>query len=74
MHIFPFLETSGKIGRAVMNLLLVRSGYLPAIIHATERQRYYEVLRQSQGGLTEVLVDSVMASLEAAARFLRRES
>lgn len=72
MHIFPYLETSGKIGRVVMNLIMVRAGYLPAVIHATERQRYYEVLRQSPSGLTEVIVDSVMASLDAAARFLKR--
>jgi len=72
MRIFPFMETSGKIGRAVMNLILVHFGYLPAVIHATERQRYYEVLRQPQGGLTEVIVDSVSASLEAAARYLRK--
>lgn len=72
MHIFPFLETSGKIGRVVMNLVLVRNGYLPAVIHATERQRYYEVLRQPPGGLTEVIVDSAMASFEAAVKFLIR--
>ena len=25
-----------------MNMLLMRAGYEPAIIHSTERQRYYE--------------------------------
>ena len=30
-----------------MNLLLLRSGYPPAIIHSTERQRYYEALKGS---------------------------
>jgi len=72
MRIFPFTETSGKVGRAVMNLILVRNGYLPAIIHATERQRYYEVLRQQQQGVTELIIDSEMAALDAAIRFLRR--
>jgi Fic family protein len=71
MRIFPFTETSGKVGRAVMNLILVRHGYLPAIIHATERQRYYEVLRQQQQGLTELVIDSEMAAFDAAVRFLR---
>lgn len=70
MRIFPFSDTSGKVGRAVMNLLLVRHGYLPAIIHATERQRYYESLRQQENGLEELIVDSAQASLEAAMRFL----
>ena len=72
MHIFPFSETSGKVGRAVMNLILIRDGYLPAIIHATERQRYYELLRQQQSAFCELVIDSAMASLEAALRFLAR--
>ena len=72
MRIFPFMETSGKIGRAIVNLVLVRQGYLPAVIHATERQRYYEALRQSQNGLTELVIDSARASLEAAHRYLTR--
>jgi Fic family protein len=72
MRIFPFSDTSGKVGRAVMNLILIREGYLPAIIHATERQRYYELLRQQQEGFAELIIDSAMASLDAAIRFLTR--
>jgi Fic family protein len=72
MHIFPYTETSGKIGRAVMNALLVHSGYLPAIVHATERQRYYEALRGKQQPLTTLVVESAAASLEAASRYLKR--
>lgn len=72
MRIFPFTETSGKVGRAVMNLILVRHGYLPAVIHATERQRYYEALRQQQQGFTDLIVDSELAALDAAIRYLVR--
>ncbi len=71
MAIFPFSETSGKVGRAMMNLLLLREGYLPAVIHATERQRYYEVLRQPDPGLVDLVIESGLASTEAAARYLR---
>ena len=38
---------SGKVARLFMNLLLMRAGYPPAIIHSTERQRYYEALKGS---------------------------
>ena len=72
MRVFPYTDTSGKVGRAVMNAILVHHGYLPAIIHATERQRYYEALRGGQQGFTELVVESALASLEAAARFLKR--
>jgi Fic family protein len=72
MRVFPFIETTGKVGRTVMNLMLVRSGYLPAVIHATERQRYYESIRQSPDDLAKLIIESEMASLDAANRFLRR--
>jgi len=41
------------------------------VIHATERQRYYEVLRQPGSGLIDLVIESALASTEAAARFLR---
>jgi len=72
MRIFPYADTSGKVGRAVMNAILVHHGYLPAIIHATERQRYYEALRNNQQTFTELVVESAGASLDAASRFLKR--
>ena len=72
MHIFPYPDTSGKVGRAVMNIFLMRNGFLPAVVHATERQRYYEAIRNSHQDLATLLVDSEMASLESAIRFLRR--
>ncbi len=47
LRVFPFTTDSGKVARLFMNLLLLRSGYPPAIIHSTERQRYYEALKGS---------------------------
>jgi hypothetical protein len=72
MKIFPFSETSGKVGRTISNLILIRQGYLPAIIHATERQRYYETIRQSNDELALLLYESAMSSLDAAEKYLRR--
>jgi Fic family protein len=74
MRIFPFIETTGKIGRIMANMVLIRQGYLPAIIHATERQRYYEAIRSSQEDLTQLFAESAISSLEAAERFLERSA
>jgi Fic family protein len=74
MRIFPFVETTGKIGRTMMNMFLQRQGYFPAIIHATERQRYYETIRQSQSDFNALLIESELSSLEAAEKFLRSRS
>ncbi len=71
MRIFPFIETTGKVGRTMMNMMLIRHGYLPAIIHATERQHYYETIRQSPEELTVLITESAMSSLDAAEKFFR---
>jgi Fic family protein len=47
VRVFPFTHDSGKVARLLMNMLLMRAGYEPAIIHSTERQRYYEALKGS---------------------------
>ena len=70
MHIYPFQKSSGKLARLVMNLMLLRSGYQPAIIHATERQRYYDVLRQQHSGLTKLVCESVINSSDSALRYI----
>jgi len=72
MRIFPYLNTSGKVGRAVMNVFLLHNGYLPAVIHATDRQRYYETIRSAAPDLVQLITDSETASFDSAIRFLRR--
>ena len=39
-RIHPFLDGNGRAGRLVMNLLLVRVGFPPAIIYTRDRSRY----------------------------------
>jgi Fic family protein len=72
MRIFPYLNTSGKIGRIVMNIFLMSQGYLPAVVHATERQRYYEDILAGSSALAVLFADSEEASLNSALRYLRR--
>jgi Fic family protein len=67
LRVFPFTSDSGKVARLLMNLLLLRSGYPPAIIHSTERQRYYEALKGSSAtmhGIVQDAIDNSLASIE----------
>jgi len=67
LRVFPFQTDSGKVARLFMNLLLYRSGYPPAIIHAKERQGYYEALKGEPNRILRIVQDSVedgLASIE----------
>jgi hypothetical protein len=56
-----------------MNTILVKEGYLPAVIHAIERQRYYDVLRNPHSGLTSLVGESIIGTINATHRFLEEE-
>lgn len=71
MHVFPFSDYSGMIGRLLCNFVLMREGYLPVIIHASDRQRYYEALRGPERDFRQFIAESMENSLDNALRFLK---
>jgi Fic family protein len=72
LRIYPFPKHNGKLSRLLMNLLLLREGYPPAIIHSTDRQRYYEALRISDEEVSYVVHEALSNSIESALRFFYR--
>ncbi len=74
LHIYPFPKYSGKVARLVMNLILLRNGYPPVVIHATERQRYYEALKQSQNAVAALVHESILSSVESGVRFFEERT
>jgi len=71
MQIFPFVEKTGKLARLLGNYILMKRGYLPVIIHAADRQRYYESLRGSEESLRMLVVDAMINSLDNALQYFR---
>ncbi|MEO7262747.1 MAG: Fic family protein [Jatrophihabitantaceae bacterium] len=65
--IHPFIDGNGRTGRLVLNLILVRLGFPPAIIFKRDRDRYLSALDQADKGdpgrLAEQLARSVIDNL-----------
>jgi Fic family protein len=67
-RIHPFRDGNGRVGRLLLNLLLVRSGYPPAVIYKKDRATYMRGLARADDGdpglLGELLARSVTHSIE----------
>jgi Fic family protein len=72
MQVFPYTDHSGRVARLLANLVLLQGGYpLPCIIHATDRQRYYESLRLPETTLRDLTVEALDNALNQAEKFFR---
>lgn len=45
--IHPFFDGNGRTARLLMNIVLMQSGYPPAVILKNDRKKYYEALNQA---------------------------
>ncbi len=70
LRVFPFQTDSGKVARLLMNLILLRGGHPPALIHSTERQRYYESLKGALPVLIQMVTESIQNALVSIEKLL----
>jgi len=69
LSVYPWTKNTGKVARLLGNYILISNGYLPAIIHSIERQRYYEALRHENDALTNLILESLQNSVETTQKF-----
>jgi Fic family protein len=66
-RIHPFLDGNGRAGRLILNLVLVRLGYPPAVIFKRQRDGYLDGLDRADKGdpgpLAELIARSVIDNL-----------
>ncbi len=62
--IHPFFDGNGRTVRLAMNLLLLNSGFPPAIILRNDRKKYYTALNQANNGNYSKLILLMCQALE----------
>lgn len=69
MRVFPFDERTGIVGRLMMNYILIKNFYPPAIVHANDRHHYFDALNGHRADMVPVVVEAMKGTIEAARVF-----
>jgi len=64
VSIHPFVDGNGRTARLLMNLVLIKRGFFPAVILKNDRLKYYDVLEKSHSGKIDDFIFFVGRSLE----------
>jgi len=68
VHLHPFWDGNGRLGRLLMNIKLMQTGFPPTILRKQERSSYYKALDKADKGdlapLATMIANDVLKSLK----------
>jgi Fic family protein len=64
--IHPFDDGNGRMARLLMNFILLKHGFPPAIVRTEDKNNYFAALRQADAGLLAPFVSYIAQSLIAS--------
>jgi len=77
VSIHPFDDGNGRLGRILMNFILIKYNYPPIIVKNNDRFNYYSVLSQADSGdyfpLVEYMTNELLESLSIQQKGLKGE-
>src|SRR3989338_1801686 len=64
VSIHPFVDGNGRTARLLMNLVLLKNGFPPAVILKNDRKKYYDALEKGHRGKTDDFIFVVGRAVE----------